>query len=230
MKHLQAQQAPARWDAKLLVVTALSVVIKPSFYFVLLPGLAMLLLAQAWRQGGLAYLWHRYHALLLAMTLGGTLVVVQYLTIFVHGSPFDTVLYQGEASRLAFGLNRLFFEPKNPDAYSWLLLLSSVLFSGYVLVRHGRSAWQDPAIRLSFWMYLFGMLIMLFVYEQGPRFDHANFLWQAHLGSSFLFWSTTRFYGARARNWWAPGWFVWALQLASGLVLIVHIVATSQYN
>lgn len=230
LAHLQATQPPARTDGRLLAAVALSVLIKPSFCFVLLPGVASLLLVQAWQLGGLAPLWRRHRALLLAMVAGAALIAVQYLTVFVYGSPFDTLLYQGETSRLAVGLNRLFFEAKNPHAYSGLLLLSSALFSGYVLVRHGRSAWQDPAIRLSFWMYLFGMLIMLFVYEQGSRFDHANFLWQAHLGSSFLFWSTTRYYGTRARHWWAPGWFVWALQLISGLVLIALIVATGQYN
>ncbi len=164
------QRAQYSWGelGVILVAIVFNVLIKPSFIFIYLPVTALLLAFIAFRQNSLRPLrgW-------IPLLLGGIFIIVQYILIY-H---FEQGSFDEQDSHVALAKPLLVMRKWLPLWYipvAWLLSLAFPL----ALLATAKSVRQ----RLETWyaagMFAFGLLLSIFVVEQGPRLSHGNFLWQ----------------------------------------------------
>lgn len=136
---------------------------KPNFFLCFAPAMAVMLLTDCIRAGGKTL----GRQVLFGIPVVLSLAVVIYETM---------VLFEGDRSdssitvALAYNLRR---QTQHPVAS----LFQSAAFPLLVLAGNPKALKEDRVFRMSWLIWLFGLLEYLFLCENGPRKNHGNMSW-----------------------------------------------------
>ena len=158
--------AAQRWGLSLLcaVLMILLSLSKPNYTLALLPALGLI---------GAYRLWSRlpldWPLLLSLVGPALAMLVLQFISTF--GVTDDQIMLGWLGFYSARGLN----------AFDLLLmLLLSAAFPLVVLALHGREAWADPYLRLSWISFAFGAVFTYLIHED-RRIGDGNFIWGGYV-------------------------------------------------
>jgi hypothetical protein len=156
----------------LTLLIILNVFIKPSFLFVYIPVTGLFLLFK-----------YRFSAFLqlirnsLPLFVGALLILLLQILVY----QLNAGLYQAESSKLVFVKPFqfwLFFLPEWYIPYSFLL---SFAFPIVFLLLYPKKALGASIVQYGLALTILGLLISIFIGEDGPRSTHGNFIWQNYI-------------------------------------------------
>jgi len=163
----QPYASPAQRGGLLALCAALMILLslsKPNYILALLPALGLL---SAWR---LVKRLPLDGPLLLGLILPAlALLGLQFISTFGVTDDQIALGWLGFYSARGLGVGDLL-----------LMLLLSAAFPLAVLALHGRQAWADPYLRLSWVSFAFGAGFAYFVHE-GQRMTDGNFVWGGYV-------------------------------------------------
>ncbi|MDW8171083.1 MAG: hypothetical protein RML73_01235 [Anaerolineae bacterium] len=161
--HASAAQ---RWGLALLcaVLVILLSLSKPNYTLALLPTLGLMGAYRLWKRQPLDW------PLLLSLVVPALAMLgMQFISTFGVTDDHVTLSWLG------------FYSTRGLSAADVLLmLLLSAAFPLAVLALHGRQAWADPYLRLSWISFAFGAAFAYFVHE-GKRMTDGNFVWGGYV-------------------------------------------------
>lgn len=148
------------WFTLLLVFVNL---MKPNFFLCFAPAMAVMLLTDCIRARGKTL----KQQILFGIPVLISLAVVIYET---------TVLFDGSRSESSITL-ALAYNLRLRTEHPIASLIQSAAFPLLVLAGNLKELKRDRVFRMSWLIWLFGLLEYLFLCETGPRKDHGNFSW-----------------------------------------------------
>ncbi len=166
----QFRQYTDRRNGLITLFLVLSVLVKPSFYFVYVVAFPIVMLSQ---YGFRKAFWKS----LLPLLAGGICLIYEYVTIYFHGG--------NDGSSVVIDIAQLF----TLDFWQShaLYLAVSIAFPIVFLCLYARKVYRDP----EFWFVLLmmgcGFGILWCCQETGPRATHGNFGWQAIAAMWFVY-------------------------------------------
>lgn len=161
------------------LVTVLMIFAKPSYALVLLPGFALVV--------GYRYLKQKPVDWLLALV--GVLLPMLFVLGVQYVSTFGATSEDGIGIGLAFV--QLFHVPE--PAYLTPMLLLSLPIPLLVTGLYFEHVRRDPYMTLSWIVFGISLPIAYFVFEDGPRSTHGNFIWSAQIALLVLHFACLRF-------------------------------------
>ncbi len=166
----QFRQYTDRRNGLITLFLVLSVLVKPSFYFVYVVAFPIVMLSQyGFRK--------EFRKSLLPLLAGGICLIYEYVTIYFHGG--------NDGSSVVIDIAQLF----TLDFWQShaLYLVVSIAYPIVFLCLYARKVYRDP----EFWFVLLmmgcGFGILWCCQETGPRATHGNFGWQAIAAMWFVY-------------------------------------------
>lgn len=212
---------------KILLLSIINILIKPSFFFVFIVSFPIFLFAVNRKL-------IRKHFVLLAIS--GILSILVLLTeyYFIYKlNILDEVYYQGNTSKVVFAP---FVVWEMYSKTKFLDLLVSISFPITVLIYYRKtSIVKNSILFYAVLIFTISMLIMILFAEDGPRIHHFNFIWQAIVSNYILFvvcmalWmkivSSKEVIGFREYITLS----IFLLHVISGVLYLYKILATNSY-
>jgi len=166
LSYKQLQDFSAKGNSWILLLIALNLVIKPSFFFVFICVYPIMLLYKY-------QLRKEFWLSILPVFLGGVLLIGQFIIIY----KINTHDVKDTSS--------VVFMPfwKNPELKEDLInipvsMLFSMLFPFLYSILNFRKIIHNQLFLYSFLSFVVSVLIFFFISESGPRASHGNFYWQ----------------------------------------------------
>lgn len=207
----------------MLVVT--NAIIKPSFLFVYLPVTFLFLLNKSRSFSGRDFLLN-----LTPLFTGTLIILIQTLLIY----KIEMGSFQESDSSISFGYPFKMLTAWIPMWYIPISFILSFLLPIFASIIYKEILTHKPYL-FALCLTVTGIVISTFVYEEGPRMYHGNFMWQNIICSYLLFLSTVSFLTPKIldKNSWKlkekiiMGLF--ALHTFSGILYLVKIGLTLSY-
>lgn len=166
----QFRQYTDKRNWQILLLLTLSVLVKPSFFFVYIIAFPIIMLC---RYG----LKQKFFKSLLPLLAGGLCLAYEYITIYYDGG--------SDGSGVVIDIAQLF------TLSFWqshaLYLVVSLALPLLFLCLYGRAVIQDPEFWFVLIMTVCGIGMMWCCKETGPRATHDNFNWQAIAAMWFVY-------------------------------------------
>lgn len=207
------------------ILIIINLLIKPSFFFVFAPVT-------------LLFLWHKYGFSssflrnIFPVVIGIIVLLAQYIIIYY----FQYGYLSEEDSHIALSNPFKLWAEFIPAWYIPLALIISYLlpilyYTSYIRKYNDLELLDKYTIAMS----LLGLLVSIFVVEEGPRFLHANFFWQNIVCSYLITMIVTMYILVRIFKGGWKGWklktlsTVFVLQFISGIGYIVYMLINNNY-
>jgi hypothetical protein len=159
----------AQFFATLLV----SILIKPSYFFIISPTIFILVLTNIVKK-----------KVFFPVILGGVFVIAQYFFIYGNESSYKN----SEASGIGISfLTTWMGQLRNYWFMTIPAFVASTLFPTIHIIFNFRRLIANTYFKILLLLMFFGFIIFLFVIETGPRRFHGNFAWQLVVSYYFLF-------------------------------------------
>jgi hypothetical protein len=169
--------AESKKSGILILWAILILLIKPSFLFGYIPGLAMILILREVPYG------KRGRGILLILLFSALVGLSKYLIFdfnLVGGNQFVNFNSRNGVSIRPFAVWLHYAQyPFWDFLSSWLLLILAFVFFGPKL-------WNHLDVQFAAWIMIFALLVYFVFAEDGPGFFDANFLWQVPISSFIL--------------------------------------------
>lgn len=189
--------------AALMLLTVLSVLIKPSFFFVLVTAFPLFF-----------FLNHRFCRSLVAVILicmAGMAALLLIKHYVYSGSGSQVVIKPFEAWKI--------WSTNIP-----LSLLASIAFPVTVLLLYSRKIIKDKLMQYAWLSFVSGLVVYILLNESGERAIHGNFSWQTIVFNFILFLSTIIFLLKQKTDLKSKMAFtVFAIHVAAGIVFIAKM-------
>jgi hypothetical protein len=179
LKYIQTGDNKKLWLILLLAV--INIYAKPSFYFVF-AGIFPLMVFFKYKKSEQSKNTLIFSALIFGFFL------IQYYWLY-HDKILTDIIYKGEKSDIAI---TFLMEWKLISKHIIFDLLRSIAFPLAFSLCFFDKIRRNSEWIYSFLMFIVGMLIFIFVQETGPRFGHANFIWQANIALFIWFFACIR--------------------------------------
>lgn len=166
----QFKQYTDQRNKQIALLLTLSVLVKPSFFFVYVIAFPLVMLCQ--------YGLHKpFFKSLLPLLVGGICLVYEYVTIYFHGGNdgSSVVINMAQLFTLDFWQSHI------------LYLVVSIALPLVFLCLYGRTIYRDPEFWFVLIMMACGFGILWCCQETGPRANHGNFGWQAIAAMWFVY-------------------------------------------
>lgn len=207
---------------------ALSVLVKPSFYFVYVIAYPVIILSKY----GLGKETYRS---LIPLFTGGICLVYEYLTIYYNGG--------NDGSSVVIDVMQLFTVGfwKSHALYLVVSLFLPLLF----LCLYARKIYKDREFWFVLIMAVCGMGIMWCCKETGPRAGHGNFNWQAIAALWFVYYyilktliceckeraySLSKSSIGKEERWLIVTFTVFCVHVIMGVVYLARFIITNNYG
>ena len=166
LSYKQLQVYDAKRNGWILLLIALNLFIKPSFFFVFICAYPVMLLYK--------YRFRKeFWFSIIPVFLGGVLLIGQYIIIY----KINTQVIKDTSS--------VVFMPfwKNPELREDIInipvsMFFSLLFPLTYFILNFRKLIQNQLFWYTFLSFAVSVLIFFFISESGPRASHGNFYWQ----------------------------------------------------
>ncbi|MBQ8100203.1 MAG: hypothetical protein IJ169_02820 [Paludibacteraceae bacterium] len=199
----------------IMILLSLSVLIKPSFFFVYVFAFPIIMLNK--------YGLHKefFHSLL-PLFVGGVCLAFEYVTIYYNGG--------NDNSSVVIDIVQLFTSGfwKSHILYLTVSLSLPILF----LCLYGRTIVQDREFWFVLIMIICGLGMMWCFKETGPRATHGNFNWQAIAAMWFVYFyilKTVITGGEESVSADRGGYSRFAILLAFGLHVLMGVVYLGKF-
>ncbi|MEL6670925.1 MAG: hypothetical protein AAFR61_02000 [Bacteroidota bacterium] len=205
------------WLMALLIV--LNILIKPSFYFCFLPAFGLMML---WQHGLKPAFWQSLWPLLVGLLLLG----IEYWFFYVLEHPESTHI---EQAGIALDPLAVWTHYSRNPVLSFLASTAFPLSVGILFP----SVWREEKAYVYSWLlFLFGLVLFIFLIEEGERAFHGNFGWQLFAANYMLFLTSL---GILIKQYYLDRWqnrawillAIFILHLFSGLIYFQKL---SQYQ
>lgn len=169
VKYIENRSDSVLW--KILLISVIIVLIKPSFIFSFLPAfpLTLLLLDKRWSADF-------FKVMALGVPLAA-IIIVEKILIY-NTNPILVHLEDGLVGGI--GIKPFFLWLQYSESLGWDII-SSFMFPFVFVVAYWKRLLQDPQIILSSLLVLFGLVIYFALVETGSRLMDGNFFWQVIL-------------------------------------------------
>ncbi len=166
----QFKQYTDRRNGQITLLLTLSVLVKPSFYFVYVIAYPIVMLCR--------YGLHKsFFKSLLPLLVGGICLAYEYVTIYFHGG--------NDGSSVVIDIAQLFtVDFWQSHILYWMVSIALPLV---FLCLYGRTIYRDPEFWFVLIMLMCGFGILWCCQETGPRATHGNFGWQAIAAMWFVY-------------------------------------------
>lgn len=170
------KQIPVKKALLLTLFSCLAAFTKPSFHFLLLPVVGLVLLYRLLRSRFAN--WKNTLLLGCCFLPSGFLLIYEFFGVFTG----ENVL--GQETGIGIELGKAWYIHSNRISLSVMLAL---LFPFCVLALNFRELKRNGAFRLAWQLLAVGFLSFLFLYEKGFRLEHLNFSWGYMHGLFFVY-------------------------------------------
>ena len=165
------------WKEILLVFSSvvISTLIKPSFIICLIPALGILILYRIYKKEQLDW-----RMLVTGMAIPSALILIgQYYLTYIADEP--GVIFAPLAVMRFYS--------------DWILvkLFLSIWFPLLLGLIYFKEMKQNSSMRLTWLVFVFGLIYTYFFAEDGDRFQHGNFGWSGEIAMFLLFVNSVRF-------------------------------------
>ena len=172
------------WKEILLVFLSvvISTLVKPSFIICLIPALGILVLYRLYKKEFLDW-----RMLIIGMAIPSALILLgQYYITYLSDEP--GVIFAPLAVMKFYS--------------DWLLLklILSIWFPLLLAGSYFKDMLRDNTMRLTWLVFLFGLLYTYFIAEDGNRFQHGNFGWSGEISMFLLFVNSVRYLAQKGLN------------------------------
>lgn len=201
----------------LTLALALTLLAKPSFFFVFAPTYGLFLLIK-----------RRHIVHYLPLVVGTLILAIQFYLIFEAASS-NTFMEDRKSSMIIDFLDCWsYFLSGRTDLIGWTLLGSFLFPLGNLLLKK-RSPGMSIPVTFSWIMVVGGVLMFALFQETGERMHHGNFLWQAIVATYFLFLvSLLDLLASPSKHKWITPllYGLFGLHLLSGILFLIKYAIT----